>query len=219
MPPTLPLTSADDAVEIVGRRSSLFTRVALMFAETLRVPVKLRPVPDLASLDAIDYAGNPGLKIPVLRMASHTVFGTENICRALAATAVRTRSVNVVWTEDLPDALSCNGQELVWHCAAAQVQLVMGTVIAGLSAESAFFVKVRTSLEGSLAWLESNVEPIIASLPASRDASLFEISLFCLLEHLVFRPTVPLADYPKLAGFAAEFRTREAAGSSSYRFE
>src|SRR6187551_3207043 len=130
-------------LEIVGRRSSLFTRVATMFAETLRVPWRLAHVPDMTTLDAGAYADNPAMKLPVLRLGQHVLFGTENICRALAAKAAEHRPVHVVWTEDLPGPLSRNAQELVWHCAAAQVQLVMGVAIAGLPADNVFFVKTR----------------------------------------------------------------------------
>ena len=45
-----------DAVEIIGRRSSLFTRVATMFADTLRLPWKLTHVADLAALWAASFA-------------------------------------------------------------------------------------------------------------------------------------------------------------------
>jgi glutathione S-transferase len=202
-------------VEIIGRRASLFTRVATMFAETLSVSWQLTHVPDMTSLDAGAYAGNPAMKIPVLRIDEHVLFGTENICRALAKAAEH-RAVRVVWTEDLRDHLSRNAQELVWHCAAAQVQLVMGVTIAGLPAESVYFVKARAGMEASLAWLDLNLEEILAQLPAERDISLFEITLFCLVEHLSFRPTAPIAQYPNLHGFATRFGSSEAAQATTY---
>ena len=206
-------------VEIVGRRSSLFTRVAAIFAETLRVPWRLTHIADMTVLDGATYADNPALKLPVLRIDGHVVFGTENICRALAAKSAEDRPVHAVWTEDLPDHVSRNAQELVWHCMAAQVQLVMGTVIAGLPADSPFFVKTLTGLEASLAWLNRNVDQVVAVLPAGRHISLFETTLFCLIEHLSFRPTVSLAGYPQLGSFATSFGTMEAARATSFTFE
>jgi glutathione S-transferase len=203
-------------LEIIGRRSSLFTRVATMFAETLQVPWRLKHVADLAALDRDAYADNPAMKIPVLRIDGQVLFGTENICRALAARAAEHRPVHVVWTEDLADPLSRNAQELVWHCAAAQVQLVMGTVIGGLPADNAFFLKARLGLESSLAWLDGNLDQVVASLPADRHLSLFETTLFCLVEHLSFRPTVSLAEYPRLNAFAARFGSSEAARATAY---
>jgi glutathione S-transferase len=202
--------------EIVGRRSSLFTRVATLFAETLRVPWRLTHVPDMTALDPGAYADNPAMKIPVLHLDQHILFGTENICRALAAKAAGHRPVHVAWTGDLPDHLSRNAQELVWHCAAAQVQLVMGVTIAGLPADNIFFLKTRKGMEASLAWLDRNLDQVLTGLPAGRDISLFETTLFCLVDHLSFRPTVPVAQFPKLSGFATRFGSSEAARATIY---
>jgi glutathione S-transferase len=206
-------------VEIVGRSSSLFTRVTTLFAETLGLSWRLKPLADMTVLDADAFAGNPALKIPVLRIDGEGLFGTENICRALARQAAERQRIEVVWSEDLPNHLSRNGQELVWHCMAAQVQLVMGTVIGGLPAESPFFVKTRVGMEASLRWLDSNVDRIIRALPAGRDASLFEITLFCLIEHLAFRPTVPVRDYQRLGDFAVAFGASDAARATAFRFD
>ena len=189
-----------------------------MYAETLHISWRLTNVPDMTVLDNGAYADNPALKLPVLRIDEHVVFGTENICRALAAKAAESRPVHAIWTEDLPDLLSRNAQELVWHCMAAQVQLVMGTVIGGLPADNPLFVKIRTGMEASLGWLDRNVEQVIAVLPPGRDISLFETTLFCLVEHLSFRPSVTLEGYPTLCDFAARFGTQEAARATSYRF-
>jgi glutathione S-transferase len=206
-------------LEIIGRRSSLFTRIAMMFAETLRVPWRLTHVPDMTALVAGAYADNPAMKLPVLRVDQHVLFGSEHICRALAAKAAEHRPVHVVWTEDLPYPLSRNAQELVWHCAAAQVQLVMGVAIAGLPADNVFFVKTRKGMEASLSWLDRNVKQVVAALPAGRDISLFETTLFCLIEHLSFRPTVALGECPALLAFAARVGNSEAARATSYRFD
>lgn len=206
-------------LEIVGRSSSLFTRVATLFAQTVGVSWRLTPLADMTVLDADMFAGNPALKIPVLRIDGGILFGTENICRAVAKKAAERRQVAAIWTEDLPDHRSRNGQELVWHCMAAQVQLVMGTVIGGLPAESPFFVKTRVGMEASLRWLDANAERIIAALPEGRDVSLFEITLFCLIEHLSFRPTIPMAGYTNLPGFAQRHGASEAARKTAFRFD
>jgi glutathione S-transferase len=206
-------------VEIFGRRASLFTRIALLFAETLRVPWKLAHIPDMTVLDTVAYGGNPALKLPVLRTGDGMVLGTENICRALAAMAADHRPVHVVWPEHLPDDLFRNAQELIWHCATAQVQLAMGTILSGLPADNIYFVKARAGVENSLVWLDQHVDELLAALPTSRELSLLEASLFCLLEHLVFRPTVPVAPYARLDAFVITFAQREAARATVYRTE
>lgn len=208
--------TAQSTPELVGRRTSHFTRVPLLLAEVLRVSCRLTPIADMRALDPAVYAGNPALKLPVLRDGGEVVFGCLNICRALAAHTKADRSVHVVWPEDLHDSLSRNAQELVWHCMASQVQLVMGTLICKLPVDNTFFAKIRAGMEGSLEWLDRHLARIIPILPPRRGISILETTLFCLIEHLSFRPTVPLAAYRSLNDFVALFGTREAARATTY---
>ncbi len=60
-------TGAAFAVRIIGRRSSLFTRVALMFAEELGISYELEPIYDMTAADSSAYGANPALKLPNLR--------------------------------------------------------------------------------------------------------------------------------------------------------
>lgn len=204
------------AVEIVGRRASHFTRLPLLLAHSLAVPCRLTPIPDMRKIDAGSYAGNPALKLPILRHGEHTVFGALNICRALADHSLAHPARLVVWPEDLHDTLSRNAHELLWHSMAAQVQLVMGITICKLPADNPFFVKIRASLEGSLAWLDSHLSGILQLLPANRDISLFESALFCLVEHFQVRATVSTTAFDALNEFAAIFGRRDAARATAY---
>jgi glutathione S-transferase len=112
-------------VQIIGRSSSSYTRVALVFAHELEVPFDLVPVYDLTSVDPAVYAGNPALKIPTMT----TSRASSACCR------------------------------------------------------------------------------------------LFEITLFCLLDHLAFRATLSLEPYPALARFAEEYAKRPSAQRTQYRFD
>jgi len=67
-----------------GRSSSHFTRTARIFALELGVAHVFRPVLDLTSQDAANYADNPSLKVPILIDEAGPLYGTENICRELA---------------------------------------------------------------------------------------------------------------------------------------
>jgi glutathione S-transferase len=207
-------------MRLTGRRSSLFTRLPLFFVEQLGLPCEFSNIPDMTQTAPGAYAGNPALKLPILEVEGNTVFGAQNICRVLAeqaeAAGIKAR---IVWPEELRDPVSRNAQELVWHSMAAQVALVMGTVIGKLPAENIYFAKGYLGLEGSLTWLDAHLDEALRALPVPRDLSLFEVSLFCLIEHLAFRPTAPLAPYARLTVFAAEFGQREAARRTAYRFE
>lgn len=203
-------------VELIGRRTSHFSRVAMMFAHELGVPFTLVPVDDLTTLDSAAYAGNPALKVPALRIGTSFLIGTENICRRLAEHAGRGDDPRIVWPERATsDVLRC-AQELTIHAMAAQVTLILGIKLGKLPADNVFFVKARTGLEGSLAWLDEHVAQALAELPRERAVSLFEVSLFCLVEHLFFRRTIDREPPPALRRFATEFGARESARKTPY---
>jgi glutathione S-transferase len=207
----------DDAkLQIIGRSSSHFTRVPLIFAHELGLACELLPIYDMTRVDADIYAGNPALKMPTLRRGGSLVFGAENICRALVDLA--DTQLRIVWPEQLRTDLARNAQELVWHGMAAQVQLIFGTVVAELPADNLYFTKSRQGFEGALRWLDDNIEVVLAGLPA-RDLGLLEVTLFCLVEHVALRGTVPIAPYPALLRFAEGFGQRPSAQRTQYRFD
>ncbi len=206
------------ALQLIGRRSSHFTRVTLIFAHELGVPLEFVPVHDITSVDSAIFAGNPALKIPSLRRESGALlFGTENICRALAQ--LGDQSKKIVWPEELREDVSRNAQELVWHSMAAQVQLVFGTIVGKLPAENVYFTKGRAGFEGALQWLDAHVEEALEALPSPRALSVFEVTLFCLMEHLTFRGTLSAEPYPALLRFTREFAARPSARETAYRFD
>ena len=204
-------------VQIVGRRSSMFTRMPLIFAEELGLPYELTPIHDMTELGPEVYAGNPALKLPILRAQGSVLFGAHNICRAIAERA--DKPARIVWPEDLRDDLSRNAQELVGHCMTTQVQLIMGIAVGKLPADNVYFAKARAGLENSLRWLDSNIGRALSALPLPRDLSSFEVALFCLVDHLVFRATVPVEPYPSLVSFAEEFSKKSSAQRTVYRFD
>ena len=204
-------------VQLFGRRSSHFTRVARIFAEELGVPYQIIPIYDMKVQDPIVYSSNPALKLPTLRIADQVVFGTENICRTLAEQAGS--PAGILWPEQLRNPVQRNAQELVWHAMAAQVQIVLGTLVGKLPSDNIYFTKALAGFAGALDWLDTHAEEVVASLPASRKLSLFETTLFCLIEHLQFRKTLPVDGYAALTKFAATFATRPSAQRTPFEFD
>ena len=203
-------------LQIVGRNSSHFTRIVLIFAEELSVAYEVVPILDMTAIGSEIYAGNPALKLPILRTNGSVLFGAQNICRAIAELTASPK--RIVWPETLRDDLSRNAQELVWHCMTTHVQIVFGMIVGKLPADNLYFVKARTSLEGSLRWLDSNLAAALRALPM-RDLSLFEVSLHCLIEHLTFRGTLAVDPYPSLLNFCGEFAKRASARRTVFRFD
>lgn len=206
-------------LRLTGRSTSHFTRLVRMLAHELAVPLELEVVNDLMSLDAATYGGHPALKLPTLHVGDAALFGTENICRALAGLAGRANDPRVVLPHQVTSTLVQSAQELAWHAMTVQVQLVIGVRIAKLPAENIFFTKATAGMNGALAWLDARLDPVLAELPSPRDVSVFELSLFCLIEHIVFRPTVSLESFPRLRGFAEAFATRDSAQRTPFQLD
>ena len=205
------------SLQIVGRRGSHFTRMVRIVAHELGVDYELVPIYDMKQLDAEAYADNPALKLPILRRGNVSLFGALNICRALAEAAGAT--TQVAWPEDRSEALARNAQELVWHGMSAQVQLIVGTVLGKLPADNIFFVKTRTGLEGSLRWLDTNLAALHVDRGAQRRISIFDVSLFCLIEHVRWRETVAIDGCERLIAWAGDYSARPSARDTVYAID
>lgn len=197
---------AQSPLQIIGRTGSLFSRVALIFAEEAGVDYELVLLDDLIATDLQRYSGNPALRIPVLRMGDEVLFGTRNICRVLAAQAKK--PLYIVWPEDMSDILMMNAEEIIRQSMTAQVQLLMMEDYGGGIEASPLVAKTRAGLDASLRWLGENLEEVIAGLSPERSFSMLEVELFCLVEHLQFAPTVGIEEHASLLGFARAFGER-----------
>ncbi len=201
-------------VTLVGRSSSHFTRVARIFALELGVPHAFRPVLDLTSTDSADYGDNPALKIPVLVDESGPLFGTENVCRELTRRSGKTASV--VLRGDVHDRIVVNAEELTLHVMSAEVSLIMAKFAGDARLAPP---KVSRSIESSLGWLDTNVDAVLAALPAHRAISFVEVALFCVLKHLPFRELMDVTRWTRLGDFTQRFAERESARATEYRFD
>ena len=201
---------------IVGREASHFTRVARIVAHELGVPIELSHVPDLTSLEPSGYAGHPGLKIPALVRGDEVLFGAENVCRRLSELAYG-RAPKILWPEGVTSTIGRNAQELVLHAMSAEVTLVLAPGLGKVATHNPFVVKVTRGLSASLAWLDQHLDAVLGALPPG-ELSFLEVSLFCLVEHVAFRRTVPLDGFPQLAAFVSRFGERESAKATPYRY-
>ena len=195
-----------------GRSSSHFTRTARIFAHELEVPYRFRPVLDLMSQDAADYADNPALKVPIWIDEHGPLYGTENICRALARRAAK--DAHVVLRGDVSTRVVANAEELTLHVMSAEVSLITAK-LAGATPPP----KVARGIENSLSYLDVNLEAVLAALPARRTLSFIEVSLFCVIQHLPFRQIMDVEPWQRLTSFARRFAERTSARSTEYRFD
>jgi glutathione S-transferase len=210
------LLHALEKPRIIGRSSSHFTRVARMFASELGVEYSFQIARDLLSSVSQDYAGNPALKLPVLETPSGSWYGTLNICRALARHSAQRRVI--IWPEDLREPLLANAQEFAVQAMATEVSLIMGKVAAE-APQPAYQAKLQTSLVNTLSWLDANLSDALSALPAERDLSFLEVTLFCLVTHLEFRKIASILPYSALTGFCEQFATRASAQETAYHFD
>jgi glutathione S-transferase len=204
------------SVTLVGRSSSVFTRVTRIFAAELGVEYSFRALGDLLSTDISDYAGNPAMRVPVLETSDGIWFGSLSICRELARRATTPR--RVAWPESSTVCTTCNAQELVAQAMAVEVTLVVDGLGGGDPVDKQP-VKLRQGLANMLSWLDTNVTEALDGLPASREVSFLEVNLFCLMLHLEFREVVPTATYGNLKAFCSRFGGRTSAKQTLYRFD
>jgi len=197
---------------LTGRSSSLFTRVARIFALELGVPHTFETLRDLTALEASAYADNPALKIPVLVDEHGPLFGTENICRELLRRSPN--RPNVVMRGDTTTRVVANAEELTLHVMTSEVSLIMAK-LAGETAPP----KVARSLQNSLQHLDETVDAVLAALPRDRSLSFVEVALFCVMRHLPFRDVMDVTPWQRLAAFCDHFGQRESARSTEYRFD
>jgi glutathione S-transferase len=201
-------------VTLVGRSSSHFTRTARIFALELAVPHAFRPVLDLTTLDPAAYADNPALKVPILMDEEGSLFGTENICRALARRSGH--GARVVQRGDVPTRVVANCEELILHAMGAGVNLIM----AGMAGpDQPPPPKLRRGLENALDFVDRHLDQVLAALPADRLISFCEVSLFCLATHLPFRKVMEVDPYRRLLAFSQTFAVRASAQATPYRFD
>ena len=204
---------------LVGRSSSHFTRITRMFASELGVALTFRPVLDLTSLDTETYADNPALKVPVLITETGPLFGAENICRELvrragAKSKKPRKKSDFVLRGDTDSRLVANAEELTLHALQTGVIIILGK-----AAGTAPSAKTMRSLENTLAWLDTNLDAVIAALPEGRTISFVEVALFCLVKHLPFRNVLDAKPYKKLAAFAEAYGERASAKETEYKFD
>jgi glutathione S-transferase len=203
---------------LVGRSSSHFTRVVRMFAMELGVGISFRPLFDLTSLDVTEYGDNPALKIPVLVTETGPLFGAENICRELVRRAraknKKAKKSDVVLRGELDSRLVANAEELTLHAMQTGVVIILGKTMGTAPA-----VKSVRSLENTLAWLDANVDDVLAALPEGRTVSFVEVALFCLTRHLPFRSVLDVKPYKKLGAFADAYGQRASARETEYRVD
>ncbi len=201
------------APRLFGRTGSHYTRLVRIVAYEAVVDLPLEPIADLGGQNPADFGGHPGLKMPTLHDGGERVFGALEICRRVVAASPT--GLAVVWPEALPATLR-NGWELLGQAMQAQVQLVMAVGVCGLPPDHPFAAKTRRGLEGILAWLDDRMPELLAEEPAA-DLSLFQASLFCLLEHMNFRPTFDLPSHPRLEAARMAFAARSSAKATPYR--
>jgi len=203
-------------LEIIGRQSSHYTRQVRLLAHELGIEYTLQPIHDLMSEDPAVFAGNPALKLPALRQGDTVIWGSLNTCRWLARQA-DDGVAQVFWPEQAASALAMNAHEVLAHAMAVQVEVVFHEIVSKRPADPASR-KRRTSLVESLAWLDRHWDGIRAELPSTKIA-IFDLGLFCLLEHLPFRNPIDLSSMPRLTAFAAAFAARPSAQATPYRFD
>lgn len=209
------MATTSPELTIVGRSTSHFTRVTRIFAAEARLQLAFQVVPDLRLSAQADYAGNPALRIPILRTPCGEWFGSLNICRELWRRSAE--KARVVWPEELDEPLLANAQELVLQAMSTEVTLLMSRFFG--ESDGPHAAKLVQGLTNSVEWLERHVDDVLAHLPEQRDLSYLELTLYCLVRHLPFRQALSTDSYERLNAFCREYETRPSVKDTPYRVD
>jgi glutathione S-transferase len=201
---------------VVGRSSSHFTRIVRLFAAELGVDYAFEVVPSLLAAEMEAYGGNPTLRVPILRTPGGDWFGALNICRELLRQSKQT--FHMIWPEDLVHPAPANAQELASQAMATEVTLVMSR-LGKTDEDGAYTSKLQRALVNSLAWLDEHAREALVQLPAKRNLSYLEVTLFCLVTHIEFRDVVPVVEFSNLKSFCAAFGERPSAKLTPFCFD
>jgi glutathione S-transferase len=203
-----------EALTLIGRSSSHFTRIARIYAAELGVEHGYEPVLDIKSTDESTFQ-NPLLTVPSLNTPEGTYFGSLPICRELARRAPG--KLRLIWPEDLASAVGANAQEITTSAMTAGVSVIMARG-AGIPDDHVLLAKPHARLRGAIAWLEAHLDTVLATLPPER-LSFLEVSTFCFLTHLGVRELGSIEDQPRLSAFCQAFGARPSARQTPYFFD
>ena len=148
--------------------------------------------------------GNPALKLPVLKLEDGSWFGQLNACRALARRVDRRPAI--VWPEQLA------GRNAPTHRSSCSRAWQRGE---SDHRRALAFCSRRSRDEGTRQpggqrrLLDEHLDAALSELPAGRDLSFFETTLFCFITHLQFREVMQIDRHQNLLSFCAKFGDRE----------
>jgi glutathione S-transferase len=192
---------------LVGTPLSHFTRkIRILFAELgvdfdfVRAPGVLRPTAD-------DYGDNPLLRVPALHHRGETLIESDHIARYVVATWDPGDRLGVR-SERIADL---NRLAVTSGIMANEVTLILAKRggVAELDAV-AYFRKLRSAIDGGLAWLDAHIDP---------DDDGFDyrdVALVCMWQHVAYYALVPdLARHARLAARVARLAVRPSVAATT----
>ncbi|MEM9696602.1 MAG: glutathione S-transferase N-terminal domain-containing protein [Myxococcota bacterium] len=191
-------------MRLYGTSRSHFTRVVRMCCVELSLSPEWTDVGNVGLATA--FGGNPLMRVPVLAHDDLTLWETDTICRYLVSQAGR----DPIGLHRL-DWAHHNQLAVVRGIMDADVRLVLAER-SGLHATGRVFDKVRQTIHGGLAWIESEVAAAGAA-PRSLDyPTLWTIAMW---DHLLLYGHVTQDVAPGLDQYLAAFAPHEAVSSTA----
>ena len=157
---------------------SHFSRKVRIVLRELSLPCEESFVPDLLSSDPADFAGNPILRVPVLRDGASWVIESDQIVRHLLETHDRG---NDRFSFFSMNTVQRNALSILSAIMGAEVELLLSRR-SGLVSEAGalYFGRYRSVIGHGLAWIEANG----AAVWPEAEFSYLDIALACMWDHL-----------------------------------
>ncbi len=157
---------------------SHFSRKVRIVLRELSVECEESFAPNLLSSDPSDFAGNPILRVPVLRDGSTWVIESDQIVRHILETYDRG---NDRFSFFSMNAAQRNALSILSAIMGAEVELLLSRR-SGLVSEAGalYFGRYRSVIGHGLAWIEANG----AAVWPEAEFSYLDIALVCMWDHL-----------------------------------
>jgi glutathione S-transferase len=193
--------------ELYGTPLSHFTRKIRVLLAELGVDFDFVRTPGVLAVSAGQYGDNPLLRVPTLVHAGDTVFESDHIARYVARTFDPEDRLGVLRER----VLDANRLAVVNGIMDNEVVLILAKRGGLTDLDSvAYFRKLATAIDSSLAWLDAHTEP------DDPEFAYGDIATICMWQHLTHYKTVrTLEPYGRVAARVARFADRPSVASTT----
>lgn len=185
---------------------SHFSRKVRLLLDHYGLDYTFVDIGQVAEANTAMFAGNPVMKVPVLRDGETWLIESDHIAAYLARTYDPADRFRVLTT----DANTLNMRAVLNGIMAEEVKLILAERTGLDTRPHAFFAKARSAVQNGLRWLNDRGDAFNIAQPGY-----LEFHLVCLWDHLEHYSLVALHEYSRLKAAVTAINHNETVKMSS----